>query len=129
MNRSPDHQRHPPSPRPWTSNVFNCLPSLPIPSVSLPHNSPGQHCGLLDGARKHLDKQSSTAGSQHTPGDRAAPPCWALAVTLEPQSLGSREHVQPLAYNPATRSPRSHGGHLCPPPRLPTLGTSLTHLL
>lgn len=114
-------------------NVFNCLPSLPISSVSLPCNSPGQHCSLqcctsLDAAGKHLDKQR-TAGSQHIPGDRAAPPCWALAVTLEPQSLGSGEHVQPLAYNPAIQSPHSHVGHPFPPPRLPTLGTNLTHLL
>lgn len=43
-----------------------------------------------------------------------------LTARLEPGSLGSKEHVQPLAYNPATRSPSVsctayHGHKLSPP--------------
>lgn len=39
-----------------------------------------------------------TASAQPVPQDSSAPRCWPVTATVEPKSLGSKEHVQPLAY-------------------------------
>lgn len=92
-----------------SKNVFISSPfisyfPLPCSSPGALSPLPGQHCSS-DCAVPWMQQVNKHDSSTVPSSGQTSTHCWPVAVTLEPKSLGSKEHVQPLAYNPATRSP------------------------
>lgn len=139
MNSSPGHQRHPPSPHPWTSTrkgKTSLTVSHPFPSPTSPCPAtawgstavssttvPWRQLGSTWTNRATLLALRTSLGTeQHLPAGHFmwhwSPRVWALGSTFNLWHITLQSDL-----------PRSHVGHPFPPPRLPTLGTSLTHLL